>query len=243
MGSFNIGKIVGFLELNKKNFESNLTKAKTDVKSFSGHVLRNSKQIKQTGIGMAAVGTGISVGFGLATKAAVTAQKKITETGDSLGALTTRSKENENAIKDVVEKAAESIKKTTLETKEYRIEQLNAEYAEKKAVLELEILEGTAHKDQLLQLERDYRTQLKLALDDTMQYKVGLLNHEYQKERQVLIDNKANKKELAVLEKKHLVQIGKIRTGYRKKWDKIEKADKKEKRAERKEKIEEIKKQ
>lgn len=80
MGSFSIGSIVAYLELNNKSFETALTKAKTDVTSFSGHVLRNSTEIKQIGTGMTAVGTRISAGFRKAAGATIAFNKAMVKT-------------------------------------------------------------------------------------------------------------------------------------------------------------------
>ena len=77
--AFDVGAIVGRLELNKDRWNKAIADVKADQKSLSGLVLRNSQQFKQMGRAMTVAGAAIIGTMGLMVKAFATFDQSMTQ--------------------------------------------------------------------------------------------------------------------------------------------------------------------
>ena len=110
--AFEVGAIVGSLQLKKDQWDQSIKKVKDDQKSLSGLVLRNSQQFKQMGMAMTVAGGAIVGAVGLMVKAYAGFDQSMTE---SLAIMGKVSDENRKAMADT---ALEMSTQTTFAAKE-----------------------------------------------------------------------------------------------------------------------------
>ncbi|MCK4791973.1 MAG: phage tail tape measure protein, partial [Desulfobacteraceae bacterium] len=110
--AFEVGAIVGRLELQKDQWEQSIKKVKADQKSLSGLVMRNSAQFRQMGRSMTIAGTAIVGAVGLMVKAYANFDQSMVE---SLAIMDDVSDEMK---KDMAEAALEMSGKTIFAAKE-----------------------------------------------------------------------------------------------------------------------------
>ena len=98
--AFDVGAIVGRLELRKDQWNQSVKQVKADQKSLSGLVLRNSQQFKQMGRTMTIAGTAVVGAVGLMVKSYATFDKAMTESLAIMGEISdvTREKMAQTAL-------------------------------------------------------------------------------------------------------------------------------------------------
>lgn len=110
--AFDVGAVVGRLELRKDQWEQSIKKVKEDQKSLSGLVLRNSQQFKKMGRTMTIAGTAVVGAVGLMVKAHATFDKAMTESLAIMGDI------SEATRKEMTRTALEMSGKSTFAAKE-----------------------------------------------------------------------------------------------------------------------------
>jgi len=104
--AFEVGAIVGELELRKDRWNQAIREVKADSKSLRGMVLRNSQQFKQMGRAMTVAGAAIIGSVGLMVKAYATFDQSMTESLAIMGNVSpAMRKEMEKTAKDMSTKS------------------------------------------------------------------------------------------------------------------------------------------
>ena len=110
--SFDVGAIVGRLELQKDQWNQSIKDVKADQNSLSGLALRNSQQFKQMGRVMTVAGTAVVGAIGLMVKAHATFDKAMTESLAIMGDI------SESTRKEMAQTALDMSGKSTFAAKE-----------------------------------------------------------------------------------------------------------------------------
>jgi len=110
--AFEVGAIVGKLQLKKDQWDQSIRKVKDDQKSLSGLVVRNSQQFKQMGRAMTIAGGAIVGAVGLMVKAYAGFDKSMTESLAIMGDI------SDEIRKEMAATALEMSTKTTFAAKE-----------------------------------------------------------------------------------------------------------------------------
>lgn len=110
--AFDVGAIVGRLELKKGQWDQSITKVRADQKSLSGLVLRNSQQFKQMGRSMTVAGMAIVGSIGLIVNAYGQFDKAMTESLAIMGDV------SEDTRKEMAKTALEMSGKSVYAAKE-----------------------------------------------------------------------------------------------------------------------------
>lgn len=110
--SFDVGAIVGRLELRRDQWNQSIKQVKADQKSLSGLVLRNSQQFKRMGRSMTIAGTAVVGSIGLMVKAHATFDKAMTESLAIMGNISDATR------KEMAQTALDMSGKSTFAAKE-----------------------------------------------------------------------------------------------------------------------------
>ncbi len=110
--AFDVGAIVGRLELQRDQWNQSIKQVKDDQKSLSGMVLRNSQQFKRMGRTMTIAGTAVVGAVGLMVKSYATFDKAMTESLAIMGDI------SESTRKEMAQTALDMSGKSTFAAKE-----------------------------------------------------------------------------------------------------------------------------
>lgn len=110
--AFDVGAIVGKLELRKDQWNQSIKQVKADQKSLSGLVLRNSQQFKQMGRTMTVAGTAVVGAVGLMVKAHATFDHAMNESLAIMGDI------SEATRREMAQTALDMSTKSTFAAKE-----------------------------------------------------------------------------------------------------------------------------
>ena len=110
--SFDVGAVVGHLNLRRDKWDESIKKVRADQKSLSGLVLKNSQQFRQMGRSMTIAGAAILGSIGLMVKAYGNFDKAMTESLAIMGDI------SEEMRQEMARAALEMSTKTTFAAKE-----------------------------------------------------------------------------------------------------------------------------